>query len=347
MPISKPIHFVYPLLLVVLLFAACSPKTWHHLPAYQFATKQDVPNYADLQYWAAHPAKWDPSDSLPKKLRNSKSANPEIDVFFIHPTSLTDQNDTSWNAPIQDPVLNAKTDYSSILYQASAFNANARVFAPRYRQAHIRAFYTTDSVRAAQAFELAYNDILQAFRYYLQVENKNRPFIIATHSQGTLHGAKLIKDTIEQTVLKNRLVAAYLIGLPVPTDYFQSIPACNSPQQTGCIISWRTYKRGTTDDPILNQEKFRAIVINPLSWDTTTARIHRHQNSGAVLKNFKKIKPHITDAQIHKNILWSRKPKFFGNFVLTTKNYHVGDINLFYQSIRNNVAQRIQAFWKK
>jgi hypothetical protein len=33
-----------------------------------------------------------------------------------------------WNAPIDDPLINAKTDFNSILYQASIFNAVGRVF---------------------------------------------------------------------------------------------------------------------------------------------------------------------------------------------------------------------------
>ena len=37
--------------------------------------------------------------------------------------------------------INKKTDEKPILYQASAFN-EFPVYAPRYRQAHIRAYFT-------------------------------------------------------------------------------------------------------------------------------------------------------------------------------------------------------------
>ncbi len=47
-----------------------------------------------------------------------------------------------WNADIDDEKINSKTDKASILYQASVFNKYCRVFAPRYRQANLEAFYT-------------------------------------------------------------------------------------------------------------------------------------------------------------------------------------------------------------
>ena len=53
--------------------------------------------------------------------------------------------------------------------------------------------------------------------------NNGRPFIIAGHSQGTLHGGKLIKEEIEGTDLMQQFVTAYLVGMPVPENYFKEI----------------------------------------------------------------------------------------------------------------------------
>jgi hypothetical protein len=46
-------------------------------------------------------------------------------------------------------------------------------------------------------------------------------------------------------------------------------------------------------------------------------------------------------------LLFVKKPKFPWGFLYFTKNYHIGDINLFYINIRENVRQRIGAFWKQ
>ena len=64
-----------------------------------------------------------------------------------------------WNADINNNNLNNKTDNSTILYQASVFNKYCRVFAPRYRQANLKAFFTPDSDSAKQSLDLAYEDV--------------------------------------------------------------------------------------------------------------------------------------------------------------------------------------------
>jgi len=61
------------------------------------------------------------------------------------------------NADISDGFLAAKTDYSPVLYQGSLFNVAGRLYAPRYRQTHISAYYpatATDTTLAIAAFEL-------------------------------------------------------------------------------------------------------------------------------------------------------------------------------------------------
>jgi hypothetical protein len=43
-------------------------------------------------------------------------------------------------------------------------------------------------------------------------------------------------------------------------------------------------------------------------------------------------------------VLWTDKPRFFGNIFFTSKNYHIADMNLFYLNIRENVKQRVDAY---
>lgn len=180
-----------------------------------FTTADSVPDYADLKFWAAHPWKKDPSDSIPKPLRN-QTIDSSVDVFFIHPTTLTDESlqGVVWNASLNDANINAKTDYTSILYQASVFNSSCRVFAPRYRQAHIYSFFSKDTLASKNALALAYADVETAFTYYLKHYNNGRPIIIAAHSQGTLHAGMLLKKYFEKLLCKKnslqRISLAYL-----------------------------------------------------------------------------------------------------------------------------------------
>jgi hypothetical protein len=339
------------LLLVVLAFSACSNKLAKiaQSPAYQFNSSNGVPDYSQLSYWAAHPKKYDPSDSVPAGLKADYRPDSTVDIFFIHPTSYTNEvRELGWNASIDNAELNAKTDYGSILFQASVFNAAGRVFAPRYRQAHLSAYYpkdAADSAGAMAAFELAYKDVKTAFDYYLAHENKGRPMIIASHSQGSTHAKRLLKEYFDNQTLKNKLVVAYVVGMALDPAQFTSIPICNNPNQTGCICAWRTYQ---TDykPPFVLKENFVSAVTNPLTWDTSSVKANRDQNKGGILLNFNKAVPKVSSAQIAGGVLWTEKPHFFGNLFYTTKNYHIADYNLYYQNIRENVAQRIKAFWK-
>jgi len=251
-----------------------------------------------------------------------------------------------WNANIDDEGMNKKTDNSTILYQASVFNELCRVFAPRYRQANIKAFYSNDKESAKEAFDIAYEDVKAAFEYYLKNYNQDRPIIIASHSQGTLHAGRLLKEFFEGKAMQKKLVCAYIIGLPVFTTYFKEIKPCIDSTSTGCFVSWRTFEEGYVA-PFIQKEKEKAFVTNPLTWRLTEEFASAELNKGGILKNFNKVIPELVHAQVHQNILWVNKPKFFGNIFLTLKNYHIADYNLFYINIRENVATRIESFLRK
>jgi len=296
-------------------------------------------DYNNLNYWAAHPDKRDNADKIPGTELPAKK-NLEADVFFIHPTIYSEKKDKlPWNPSIDDQELNKKVDNSTILFQASAFNAAGRVFAPRYRQAHIRSYSTADTASAKQAFALAYADVKRAFEHYLKYYNHGRPFIIASHSQGTTHAGPLIREFIDGTSLQRQLVAAYLIGLPVTKTYFKAIRPCLNPDDLNCSISWRTFKYDfVPEDRPLGDS---ILVTNPLSWKIDTTYVDKSQNQGAVLRNFDKILPKRVDAKVHNGILWANKPRFPWSFLFRRKNYHIADINFYYMDIRENAKVRV------
>jgi hypothetical protein len=330
-------------IITALLFSCSKYKSYQS--QYNFKSENGIPDYSSLDYWAAHPFKHDPSDSIPLPLRN-EIADSTVDVFFLHPTTFTKKKHGGYkNAAIDDPYLNAKTDYSTILYQASVFNADCRVFAPRYRQAHIANFFSKDTIQSGQKFDIAYADIKNAFEYYLQHFNNGRPIIIASHSQGSKLAERLLKEFFEEKLLYNKLVVAYLAGWSVPKDYFTSLRMCEDSLQTGCLCSWRTFRRNYMPSYLKN-ENGNSYVTNPLNWVSTDEYAPKHLNKGSVLTRFNKVYSQTTDAQISNGLLYVKKPKFPWSFLYFTKNYHIGDINLFYLNIRHNIKQRIGAFWK-
>lgn len=307
-----------------------------------------APDYTQFFFWAAHPDKLDAADLVPGNIGlQNLQQTAEVDVFFVHPTIYTDdQNpENPWNADLADTLLNQKVDQSTIKNQASVFNGIARIYAPRYRQAHLEIFFTGDSVIKSTALDYAYRDVRKAFEYYLQNWNQNRPIIIASHSQGTLHATRLMQEFFDGTPLSERLVAAYLVGMPLKTSTFETIPPCTFEADTQCWMSWNTFKKGyyparfavTYED---------ALSTNPLNWRIDDVYASRDENVGGVLRKFDKIHPEVTDAQNHKGVLWSEKPYFPGRIFITTKRYHIADYNLFYLNIRENVKSRAMAYLK-
>jgi pimeloyl-ACP methyl ester carboxylesterase len=327
----------------LILLSSCAKTYQGYAPDYRFDNPSTEPDYSQLNYWAAHPDKKDPSDSLVNQLQ-PEVRDSSVDVFFIYPTTYTGKRQ-GWNADINDAGLNAKTDYTSILYQASVFNRDCRVFAPRYRQAHFSAFFIP-AEDSKPYFDTAYADVKKAFAYYLAHENKGRPMIIAGHSQGAMMAERLLKEFFDNKPLTKLLVAAYIVGWPIPQNSFEQLPVCSSPEQTGCFCGWRTFREGYRPRYV-KREKDSSYVTNPLSWDTTETFIPKEENKGSVLREYNKVIPHTTGARLSKGVLWATRPHFPGWIFYRTKNYHIADMNLFYVNLRENVGQRIHAYFKK
>lgn len=327
-----------PLLLVLLIYGC---KTYGPSSSYAAPEIGNV-DYSSLMNWAAHPDKRDNADKIPGSEQLALN-NQKADVFFIHPTIYNDKGDNlPWNPKIDDAELNKRVDNSTILFQASAFNSAGRVFAPRYRQAHLVSYSTDDKQSAKKAFAIAYADVKRAFQHYLEFYNQGRPIIIASHSQGTTHAGPLLKEFFDGKSLKKRLVAAYLIGMPVTKNYFNYIVPCQSENDIGCSISWRTFKNGyIPDDRPLGDS---ILVTNPLSWKTDTTYVAKSYNLGTVLRNFDKVLTKRVDAKVHNGILWANKPRFPGSFLLRRKNYHIADINFYYMNIRENAKNRVRVY---
>ena len=336
----------------VLLLTACAPfssRKYHDAPM-NLSKVPAAPDYSEESNWAALPSRVDAADEFPENSSlPDRQSVAEADVFFIYPTLYTDnpKGRYPWNASVTDEKLNDKIDESTIKMQASVFNAAGRVFSPRYRQAHISAYYTNDAAKAKAAFDTAYADIRRAFDEFLRKHNEGRPIIIAGHSQGTTMAKRLVKEYFDGKPLAYQLVAAYLVGIPVEPDYFSGIKVCTTATQTGCFVSWRTWQKpeapwtqkGESGMP----PSVTPVVVNPLRWTNDSDYVAYEANPGGTLRKLK-LEDDLVDAQIHEGILWINRPDFFGNRIIRMDNWHVADINLFYESIRINAKQRVESY---
>lgn len=300
-----------------------------------------TPDYTSTQYWAAHPEIQDGSDtSFTSQPRNQF----DVPVFFVSPTVYFPKKGQSWSADPRSESFR-KSFETPIVFQSTAFNVAGPVYAPYYRQAAYQVYTTPPSAASAQAYELAYNDVRAAFFQFLKEIPSSSPFILASHSQGTDHLVKLVKEDLDRELLP-RVVAAYLIGMEVNACEMP-LPVAETPTQTGALISWRTYKEGFEKR---NKFPVECIAItNPLDWTTTTAKIipEAGANLGGLAKPGDGLIDQIATAQIYNGVIWSERPKIRGARLLRTENYHKGDINLYYGSIQQNVIARTLTYLKE
>ena len=311
-----------------------------------------TPDYGQMESWACLPGGFLDSQEcelslpFPRGIRARSLPAPlttcEVDIFYIHPTMYLEGE--GWNADVADVAMNHEVDKWPLRHQASAFAGVGRVFAPRYRQAHIRIFDLGDSLSWAAA-NVAYADVKSAFQHYMKHWNEGRPLIIAGHSQGSFHGRTLLQEYFDGTELQERLVAAYLPGMDMYDDEFKEIELCNRPNQTGCLCTWMTYGEGFTPTWLAKQMQSNPnrtpMCVHPVSWTIGQEAHGKKEHLGVVRPSFRLSRPHAITAEIQPNgVLWIQPPHVLGGRLLQRDNWHSGDINLFWVNVYENAQKR-------
>ncbi len=298
-------------------------------------------DYSLQQNWAALPTMQDNADWTPEGLIN-KQDSALVDVFFLHPTSAF--TGFKGNADINDNLVNKQTDKYSIKYQASVYNESCKVYAPRYRQAVLNNFFTKNTERAQEAFNVAYADIKAAFEYYLKHYNNGRPIIIAGHSQGSKHAQRLLQEFFDGKPLHKQLVEAYIVGFPTKATQFQFLKVSEKADTFGGYVSYSTFGQDSKIATIALDYN-SAVSVNPLSWSTDKLFVTGKEHKGVLQPKTGKIIHTYFGAKNGIGILEIQKPQE-GNFVpMVMKNYHTHDYSLFYMNIRENVALRIKKYF--
>lgn len=291
------------------------------------------PDYKDSYNWLSLPV-----------------VNKPVDVFYVYPT-VSSNASGRMDITSEDERALAEGIYQA---QATVFESHANVFAPYYRQMSTNVNMPQSGLATdTPEFRQGAADVADAFEYYIENLNEGRPFILAGHSQGTMALIELIKTRFgNDEALRNRLVAAYLIGYTVTDADLEAagLTAAESADDVGVVVTYNTQSPTSVGGPMLMEG---AHCINPLNWKVDDTYAPASENLGARFYNdstgelLREVK-YYSDARINltTGALMTNIPEGeeldIGPYPEGV--YHRYDYAFWYRNLEENVGDRIRAF---
>jgi hypothetical protein len=251
-------------------------------------------NYAGDTHWLCKPGLADDpctrdldatvvdADGSTAVQRHTAAEDPPVDCFYVYPTISADPGVNSDFEPAEGQEI--ATAYN----QVARLNSTCRIFAPVYRQVTLGGIggSATSSAPGTDPRAVAYGDVVDAFKDYIANESDGRGFVLIGHSQGAGLLGRLIEDEIDdEPLLRDRLVAAYLLGSSVAVPEgkvvggeFQNVPLCEKDDQTGCVVSYASF-RSTVPPPAdsffgRTRGDGHAACVNPADLSGGSAQLH-------------------------------------------------------------------------
>jgi len=264
-------------------------------------TAPSKPNdYADPKAWLCRPGQTGSACDIDNATtivaadgtltKESWKANPSapIDCFYVYPTVSTDPTPNS--DMTADPA-----EINVVKQQFARFASQCRPYAPLYRQitlAGLRRVLAGGGGGGSLVSGVQYDDVRDAFNYYLQNDNKGRGFVLVAHSQGSFILSELIRKEIDGKPIQSRMVSAILlgtvIGVPKGKDVggsFQHVPLCRSASQNGCVITFASF-RSTVPPPAntlfgkVSEAGMEAACTNPAALGGGSGELHAYLDKG-------------------------------------------------------------------
>lgn len=288
-----------------------------------------------------------------------------IDTVYFYPTAY---NDAAEDAPFYCDIdtesmrAGAKRLYSQ---QAIAYMDSTNVYAPYYRQCNLVPLVKEglssealiDSLKAQPR-----SDTFAALDYYFEHYNNGRPFIFASHSQGSSMLRVILSEYMKaHPEYYERMIAAYGIGYSYSESYLKANPHlkfAEGEKDTGVIISWNTEGAGNHDSFLVEED---SISINPINWKRDSTPAGREESEGSYYFNnetgeFETYKKPdgLASAQVDTErgvVITDADEKYLtvmsgldGAQPFGPKSFHSGDYFLFFFDIVKNVQTRIDSY---
>lgn len=276
-----------------------------------------------------------------------------VDVFYVYPTIFGGNGPE--NMDIKDEDLRHKSDVQ-ILINSGVFTDIANLFSPYYRQASIDVLWLSQP-EADALLATGYQDIIDAFEYYMAHYNQGRPFILAGFSQGSMALLNLMEKKFNNPAWQKQLVAAYLIGYSVTPQDLQKYPwlkMAKGETDSGVIISYNTQLPHSGQSYVLKEG---ALSINPVNWKTDGTVAPASVHKGAVIFDIvtgeKQAEiSRLSDVYLEAEtgaLVVQVDPAIYNasQAVFPPGVMHMYDYMFFYNNLKENVEKRTASFLKK
>jgi hypothetical protein len=230
------------------------------------------------------------------------AASPSVDCFYVYPTV-----DMGMFPGNHGDFADLSRMNEVAKAQVARFGRVCRVFAPLYRQVTIGTYFAPATTRE-ELLAIAFSDVLEAFRWYLAHAQATQKVVLVGHSQGAEMIIRLLRTFFDDdSALRARLVVAMPIGsdLEVPDGQVSggtlaSVPLCRTPDEPGCIVTFRTYPanreaRSWTPPP---PPGHHLACVNPAD----VAGNERHWLSGATLPTRSRFRDRLPGSE------WAKTP---------------------------------------
>src|SRR5204863_1075941 len=143
-----------------------------------------------------------------------------------------------------------------------------------------------------------------------QHDNRGRGFVLVAHSQGSFILNRRIREAIDGKPIQSRMVSAILLGttiaVPKGKDVggsFQHVPPCKSASQTGCVITYASF-RSTVPPPAntlfgkVADPNMVAACTNPAALAGGAGELHAYlSNDGRTITGTTKPRPWVVPEQ--------------------------------------------------
>ena len=215
----------------------------------------------------------------------ARARAPSIDCFYVYPTVSRDPG-------ILATMQAEPEELGVVAQQFARFAQVCRPFAPLYRQFTLTALVARMSGKPLDATGIdpktGYNDVVDAWNYYLAHHNKGRGVVLVGHSQGSGVLTQLIKNEIEGKPAQKRLVSAILMGTRLQVAAgkdvggdFSSVPLCRSSKQLGCAIAYASFRATSPPDATALFGKsagpgLEAACVNPAALAGGSGPVHAY-----------------------------------------------------------------------